>query len=348
MDEYLRMNADFYGTFAKDVFNRIFEKEFREIPKPLRETIVLLKNVDLSFHSESPEAIINESIEDRNAFSIAYKKLGTFKKLRRYLALYVLMMFKLNFDAQDIEDPGLTSLMNLYKELSQKFIGLKNMRILFDEQEALLQLENVNIFEGYLPNISDIRENAQELEKLEDPSDFSPKVPVASNSLTKKVLLIGLDSVGKTSILYMLKNGVTDTTTPTVGYNCESLYYSGYSIEFWDLGYGSSVWNHFASVNDAVVFVVDRNTLSSSVNQLTTFLEENTMYFNSSTPIAILANKQDTFNPVSTYELENSFYNVPGNKNFFATSVSGAGLYGFLDWIVGKWNETLNTEFDFQ
>ena len=42
---------------------------------------------------------------------------------------------------------------------------------------------------------------------------------------TTKILMIGLDGAGKTTILYKLKLGEVVTTIPTVGFNVETVQY---------------------------------------------------------------------------------------------------------------------------
>jgi GTPase SAR1 family protein len=51
-----------------------------------------------------------------------------------------------------------------------------------------------------------------------------------------KLLMLGLDAAGKTTILYKLKFGDTVTTTPTIGFNVESIEYGKLSMMIWDVG----------------------------------------------------------------------------------------------------------------
>jgi GTPase SAR1 family protein len=52
----------------------------------------------------------------------------------------------------------------------------------------------------------------------------------------KNILLVGLDSAGKTSILYHFKIGETVTTIPTIGVNVETITHKGVDLIFWDCG----------------------------------------------------------------------------------------------------------------
>lgn len=48
--------------------------------------------------------------------------------------------------------------------------------------------------------------------------------------------MLGLDAAGKTSILMKLRLGEVVTTTPTIGFNCESVDYKNLHFVMWDLG----------------------------------------------------------------------------------------------------------------
>ena len=60
-----------------------------------------------------------------------------------------------------------------------------------------------------------------------------------SLGLTKeplKILTIGLDAAGKTTMHYKLKLGEIITTIPTIGYNVETLYSKDMNLIAWDVG----------------------------------------------------------------------------------------------------------------
>ena len=61
-----------------------------------------------------------------------------------------------------------------------------------------------------------------------------------------KVILLGLDAAGKTTILYkFLKSQETINTFPTVGFNVEQVNYNRLSLVFWDFG-GRTIVRYFA------------------------------------------------------------------------------------------------------
>ena len=56
-----------------------------------------------------------------------------------------------------------------------------------------------------------------------------PKTP-------SRILMVGLDNAGKTTILYKLKLGEVLTTLPTIGFNVETVEYKNISFTVWDVG----------------------------------------------------------------------------------------------------------------
>ncbi|KTF74595.1 hypothetical protein cypCar_00049826, partial [Cyprinus carpio] len=51
-----------------------------------------------------------------------------------------------------------------------------------------------------------------------------------------RLLMVGLDAAGKTTVLYKLKLGEVVTTIPTIGFNVETVEYKNISFTVWDVG----------------------------------------------------------------------------------------------------------------
>jgi ADP-ribosylation factor-like protein 1 len=88
-----------------------------------------------------------------------------------------------------------------------------------------------------------------------------------------RILILGLDNAGKTTLLYRLKIGEVVTTIPTIGFNVESVSYKNLNFNVWDLGGQTSIrpyWRCYYSNTAAVVFVVD----STDIERLGTAAEE--------------------------------------------------------------------------
>lgn len=56
-----------------------------------------------------------------------------------------------------------------------------------------------------------------------------------------RILMLGLDSAGKTTILYRLQIGEVVSTIPTIGFNVETVTYKNIKFQVWDLGGQTSI-----------------------------------------------------------------------------------------------------------
>ena len=52
----------------------------------------------------------------------------------------------------------------------------------------------------------------------------------------RRILLLGLDAAGKTTIMYKLNCGEAVHTMPTIGFNCERIEYKNIEFSAWDIG----------------------------------------------------------------------------------------------------------------
>ena len=51
-----------------------------------------------------------------------------------------------------------------------------------------------------------------------------------------RLLILGLDNAGKTTILKKFNGEDIDKISPTLGFNIKTLEYEGYKLNFWDVG----------------------------------------------------------------------------------------------------------------
>ncbi|KAG5593905.1 hypothetical protein H5410_035137 [Solanum commersonii] len=56
-----------------------------------------------------------------------------------------------------------------------------------------------------------------------------------------RILVLGLDNAGKTTILYRLQMGEVVSTIPTIGFNVETVQYNNIKFQVWDLGGQTSI-----------------------------------------------------------------------------------------------------------
>src|SRR5580704_15603125 len=77
-----------------------------------------------------------------------------------------------------------------------------------------------------------------------------------------RILMVGLDAAGKTTILYKLKLGEIVTTIPTIGFNVETVEYKNLKFTMWDVGGQDKIrplWRHYFQNTQGLIFVVDSN-----------------------------------------------------------------------------------------
>ncbi|ESO82280.1 hypothetical protein LOTGIDRAFT_237084 [Lottia gigantea] len=112
-----------------------------------------------------------------------------------------------------------------------------------------------------------------------------------------RILMVGLDAAGKTTILYKMKLNENVMTIPTIGFNVETVSpVKGVSFTMWDVGGQDKIrplWRHYFQNSDGLLYVVDsadRERLQESREELTAVCASDEMR---GVPIVVLANKQD-------------------------------------------------------
>ena len=110
-----------------------------------------------------------------------------------------------------------------------------------------------------------------------------------------RILMLGLDGAGKTTILYKLKLGDNITTIPTIGFNVETLEYKNINFTVWDVGGQDKIrrlWRHYYMNTHALIFVVDcndRDRVDEARQELTQMLHDEEM---KDAVLLVFANKQ--------------------------------------------------------
>jgi ADP-ribosylation factor-like protein 2 len=60
-----------------------------------------------------------------------------------------------------------------------------------------------------------------------------------------RVLILGLDNAGKTTILKRINGENIDEISPTLGFNIKTLEYNGFKLNMWDIGGQSSIRSYW-------------------------------------------------------------------------------------------------------
>jgi hypothetical protein len=92
------------------------------------------------------------------------------------------------------------------------------------------------------------------------PSWLSRLLAIILGKQQCRILMLGLDAAGKTTILYQLKLGEMTNTAPTLGFNVETVAYKNIEFMVWDMGGQDAIrplWSHYYENAQALIFVVD-------------------------------------------------------------------------------------------
>jgi small GTP-binding protein len=174
-------------------------------------------------------------------------------------------------------------------------------------------------------------------------STYSDWFSIVSRFLQNKrdfrLLMLGLDSAGKTTMLYRLKLGEVQNTVPTIGFNVESVEYKNISFLVWDVGGQERLrmlWRHYYENCSALIFMVDssdHSRIDLAREELHRLVQAKDLQ---NATILVFANKQDLPGALDAkscaqrlqlFELSNQWYIQP------CVATRGEGLYEGLDWL---------------
>mmetsp|Transcript_6157 Transcript_6157/g.5758 ORF Transcript_6157/g.5758 Transcript_6157/m.5758 type:complete len:95 (+) Transcript_6157:12-296(+) len=75
-----------------------------------------------------------------------------------------------------------------------------------------------------------------------------------------KILILGLDRAGKTTILEKIQGKMEGEPVPTIGYNHQKVVMRNVSLDVWDLSGQETmrkIWKHYFVDTGGIIFVID-------------------------------------------------------------------------------------------
>ncbi len=111
-----------------------------------------------------------------------------------------------------------------------------------------------------------------------------------------RVLILGLDNAGKTTILKKFNGEDINEISPTLGFNIKTLHFKEYKLNVWDIGGQTTIrayWRNYFESTDALVWVVDSSDkirLEDCKKELHSLLKQEKL---SGATLLIFCNKQD-------------------------------------------------------
>lgn len=188
-----------------------------------------------------------------------------------------------------------------------------------------------------------------------DPGHLNAPGPGSSDAMGKvlskifgnkemRILMLGLDAAGKTTILYKLKLGQSVTTIPTVGFNVETVTYKNVKFNVWDVGGQDKIrplWRHYYTGTQGLIFVVDcadRDRIDEARQELHRIINDREMR---DAIILIFANKQDLPDAMKPHEIQEKLgLTRIRDRNWYvqpSCATSGDGLYEGLTWLTSNY-----------
>ncbi|KAI9101046.1 ADP-ribosylation factor family-domain-containing protein [Phlyctochytrium arcticum] len=157
-----------------------------------------------------------------------------------------------------------------------------------------------------------------------------------------RILMLGLDNAGKTTILKRINGEDISTISPTLGFNIKTLTHRNFKLNIWDVGGQKSIrtyWRNYFEQTDGLVWVVDSadrpDRLRDCKNELHGLLQEERL---AGASLLIFANKQDLPGALPFDEIANILdlksilthhWHIVG-----CSAVSGTNLLTGMDWVV--------------
>merc|ERR1711990_1162090 len=116
------------------------------------------------------------------------------------------------------------------------------------------------------------------------------------NENEARILVLGLDNSGKTTILKAMSDEDATNIMPTQGFNIKSLTQDGFKLNVWDIGGQREIrpyWKNYYENTDGMVYVVDSSDevrLGECSEELQSLMKEELL---ANVPLLVFANKQD-------------------------------------------------------
>jgi len=156
-----------------------------------------------------------------------------------------------------------------------------------------------------------------------------------------RLLMLGLDNAGKTTILKKFNGEDIDTISPTLGFNIKTLEHRGFQLNIWDVGGQKSLrsyWRNYFESTDGLIWVVDsadKWRLEDCRKELASLLVEERL---AGATLLVFANKQDLPGSLKPLEIKEALKLDDIKTHHWqicgCSAITGENLLDGMDWIA--------------
>ncbi|KAM8922117.1 ADP-ribosylation factor-like protein 2 [Lycaon pictus] len=156
-----------------------------------------------------------------------------------------------------------------------------------------------------------------------------------------RLLTLGLDNAGKTTILKKFNGEDTDTISPMLGFNIKTLEHRGFKVNIWDVGGQKSLrsyWRNYFESTNGLIWVVDsanRQRMQDCQWELQSLLVEERL---AGATLLIFANKQDLPGALSSNAIREALELDSIHSHHWyiqgCSAITGENLLPGIDWLL--------------
>ncbi|KAM7161471.1 ADP-ribosylation factor-like protein 3 [Macrochelys suwanniensis] len=158
-----------------------------------------------------------------------------------------------------------------------------------------------------------------------------------------RIVLLGLDNAGKTTLLKCLASEEVSTITPTQGFNIKSVHSHGFKLNVWDIGGQRAIrpyWKKYLGNTDMLIYVIDsadKKRFEETGQELAELIEDESL---TGVPLLVFANKQDLASAAPAAEIAEGL-NLPTYRDRqwqiqACSALSGEGVQDGMNWICSQ------------
>lgn len=156
-----------------------------------------------------------------------------------------------------------------------------------------------------------------------------------------RVLMLGLDNAGKTTIVKRIMGEDVMQVSPTLGFIIKTIDFQGYKLNIWDVGGQKTIrsyWRNYFEKTDALIWVVDstdRIRVGECRSELKELLREERL---SGASLLVFLNKTDVAGCMSEREVQQKLDldNIATHRWIIVecSAITGLNLDKGLSWII--------------